>query len=237
MLATLLSLLVLAPVQPAPLRHVVYDVTIDITSASSAQTLTCGGCGDEVGLAPIGISHGKRDRAAGTITVDVLQALGDGSLVARISENAQDRATPPITLGITGDGWLMLDGPGASAILPEEVGIARLMARHIVAGHEVVAGSTWHVERHDVTDEELHLRVVSAGAGKALHIVMDGSDSSKQADGMHDRYTVDMSYDSQKTIPTDATIRSSVLELTGTARTQMQMLVRYNLAADSMSSR
>lgn len=120
-----------APATPAPLRTLVYAMTVDSKTTHEEDTS---------GLrrtTPLNVSDD------GTLTIAVVAATRDGGLVVDASYDGKATVQAPIRVGIAADGRLLYDPK-----LPLAIAAQRLLpylARGFVANRDVSPGGAWAI--------------------------------------------------------------------------------------------
>lgn len=131
----------LATETPKPLRHLVYNFTVGISTntAVSASGIGTGGSGIA------NYSAGVSDK--GTITVDVLQAVNDPkgkALVVSVSEQARgDRTAVPVNCIVYGDGTILYDVN--QKVNDEERALLKYLGRDFFDSARLDAANHWQV--------------------------------------------------------------------------------------------
>jgi hypothetical protein len=91
-------------------------------------------------------STGNAEMAAnGSIVADVIGIAKDNALIFRLSETTDSRKAPAVQVGVLGDGSLSYDPKSQGDLLEEEMTLAGLLGRAVVADHTLEAGQHWDV--------------------------------------------------------------------------------------------
>jgi hypothetical protein len=105
--------------------------------------------------------------AKGSIVVDVMAATADGGLVVDFTESATGRNRPKVRFAITGDGQVAFDPKEAENVTPEELALARWLARGFFGEHPTDRGTEW---TNDQSNNGLsgaeHYRVTAAAESR-----------------------------------------------------------------------
>jgi hypothetical protein len=136
------------PVPAPPLRHLVYNVTVNFSNPAQ-----------DVGYSGVSSKLGGTG-GIGTITVDVLSAANDGGLVVRADVLYQHEVRPadPVTCAIYGDGRVIC--PPASAMSTPVNVILSLLGRYFYDPSAVATDGTWstHFESDNVKSNSHFVR-------------------------------------------------------------------------------
>lgn len=177
---------------PAPLRHMVFNITVGIRTVSTTQG---SGIGTDTGTN----ASGSGVAGSGIITANVLAPTADGGLILEISEEAQERKAPPTRVAVRATGEVLT--PPNANITDEERILLRYLARGIVALRGPVKGSTWDYDS-DAGGTKLHtsFRVVDARDNGMIDIDVDENSSGsggRMSGTSHGRVV----YDTKKSVP------------------------------------
>ena len=126
---------------PAPIRHLVYNFGVTLSTTSTVHSSGIGGNEPASGMSDY--RAGTTDR--GQMSVDVLSAQPDNSLVVRISEHGRGtRSTAPVECVAGGAGGVICDmsqgGPNE-----EEFALLRLLGRNFFNPGAVDNRNHWQV--------------------------------------------------------------------------------------------
>lgn len=229
MLAILLAASLASPgpqASPAPiLRHMVFSAHIDATGGMS--TAYRGANAGETGV-PRSVGAEGRDDNDTTITVDVLAALDDGSLVVNVSEPKHD----PLKVGITSEGGLIAVTPDAQPTVGEHA-LLRLLARNLVAGHSDAVGDSWTLQYGPDNSGQLHVSV-SKNDGSHVVLALKGTAFETNPETRRQQLSGTVTYDAAHTIPVSANVVESVSVENGNGTENMQYNAQFTLKSDSM---
>jgi hypothetical protein len=147
---------------PAPSLHLRYTVnvgvktTVDVTKFSGNERTDTGDI-----------------TASGTIDADVVGVTAGGGSVVLISESTGKRNGPPVRLTVTDQGEVTFDAKDASNLNEEELALARLFGRAVVASHDLKPDANWQLARQMThSSESTTFRVVSL-AGDRVNLEID----------------------------------------------------------------
>lgn len=229
MLAILLAASLASPGPQASstpiLRHMVFSAHIDSTGGMS--TAYRGANAGETGV-PSSIGAEGRDDNDTTITVDVLAALGDGSLVVNVSEPKQQT----LKVGITNEGALMSLTPDRQPTIGEHA-LLRMLARNFVAGHDDAAGDSWTLQYGPDNSGQLHVSV-SKNDGAHVQLALKGTAFETSPETRRQQLSGTVTYDPAHTIPVSANVAESVKIENGNGTESMQYQAQFTLESDSM---
>jgi hypothetical protein len=127
---------------PKPLRTLTYDVGYSLTSQrDTAVSGLTGGQAHDIEIGRAAVQRGMSANDRGTLQIDVVAATQDGGLVVDATFDGREVKQAPVRVAVYADGRLAYDperrlSPGAQRLLP-------LLARGLLAGHDVSPGSTW----------------------------------------------------------------------------------------------
>jgi hypothetical protein len=129
-----------------PLRTLVYSVQFSAQSRTAEQT--SGFPGGE-GQQSAGVGHGLVERGStvsddGTLTVDVIAPTADAGLVVDAVWAGKETGHRAIRVAIYSDGRLSYDPSKRPA--PQALRLLPMLARGLIAGRDVAAGSAWTIE-------------------------------------------------------------------------------------------
>ncbi len=177
-----------------------------------------------------------QDSGQGTVTVDVMHVLGDGSLVLIVEEKAGRRRTEPLLVGVTAQGSLVLSAQAYRDLLPEEAQLASLMARYSVVGQNIFPGSSWELQEHWAGDSTTDYTVKSRDGDDAL-IFVKGSEVGKDIAATRYGFTGTMKYDLKHSTLLNGEFDTFQTgdELGSSLRLQMHAV--YRLLTDSMGAK
>jgi hypothetical protein len=128
----LASVAVLADDAAKPIRHLRYDVVVGVRNSRDVNSYS--------GHAVLG---GEETQAKGSITADVVGVAADKALIFRVSEDTDLRRSGPTQVGVLKDGQLSYDPKDQATLLAEELLLASLLGRAVVADHDLSAGTEW----------------------------------------------------------------------------------------------
>jgi hypothetical protein len=238
--AALEKLKTIGSVVSKPLRRLVYSIDMSSRVTGSVD----GGAAHEPMVDPDklngdaaggGTPVAWQDTGKGTVTIDVMHALGDGSLVLIVSEDAGRRRTQPLLLGVTAYGSLVLSADAYRNLLPEEAQLASLLARYSVTGQNLAPGSSWEVQEHDQGDSTTTYSVKDTD-GLFATIAVKNEQVGKDASGTRYGYTGSMYYDVKH-----SALQSGKFDTFQTGdelgtRLRLQMHAEYKLLSDSLGA-
>lgn len=207
------------------LRHMVFSAHVD--SNGGMSTAYRGANAGETGVPRLLGAEGHDDKNT-TITVDVLAALDDGSLVVNVSEPKQE----PLKVGITSQGALMSLTPSRLPTVGEHA-LLRMLARNFVAGHDDAAGNSWDLQYGPDNAGQLH---VSVSKNDGAHVVLElkGTEFETQPETRRQQLSGTVTYDAAHTIPVSADLSESVQVQNGDGTESMQYQAQFTLQSDSM---
>jgi hypothetical protein len=160
------------PAPAPPLRHLVYNVTVNFSNP--AQNIGYGGISS--GLAGTG--------GDGTITVDVLSVANDGGLVVRADIQYQHQVRPadPVTCAIYSDGRVIC--PPASVMSTPVNVLLGLLGRYFYDPSAVATDGTWstHFESDSVSSVSHFVR---KSAPEVNPVVIDEQTTVTAAHSLH----------------------------------------------------
>ena len=229
MLAILLAASLASPGPQASstpiLRHMVFSAHVD--SNGGMSTAYRGANAGETGVPQLLGAQGHDDKNT-AITVDVLAALGDGSLVVNVSEPKQE----PLKVGITSQGALMSLTPSRLPTVGEHA-LLRMLARNFVAGHDDAPGDAWDLQYGPDNAGHLHVSV-SQNDGAHVVLALTGTEFETQPETRRQQLSGTVTYDAAHTIPVSADVSESVQVQNGNGTESMQYQAQFKLESDSM---
>lgn len=105
--------------------------------------------------------------AKGSIVVAVMAATADGGLVVDLTETATGRSRPTVRFAIAGDGQVAYDPKQAENVTPEELALARWLARGFIGEHPAERGTEWTTDQSGNGLSGLeHYRVTAAAENR-----------------------------------------------------------------------
>jgi len=209
-----------------PIRHLVFTVHV---GTDTKQDLT-----NYYGH----MTSGKNSTAAnGTITVDVIGLAADNALIVRVSENSDTRKAAPATVEVLADGRVAVDPKSTGALNEEEQALVGLLARSLVADHELTPGNFWHVTTNGKGgNDDAVYRVTSLGGEGQVNLDIERQITVNGAQPMDITITGKMLYDYQRSVPLSAALNQHVVIKTVEAQNTSDLSFEYNLSQDSRAS-
>lgn len=175
---------------------------------------------------PTSVDDSGPDERNTTITVNVLAALGDGSLVVSV----QEPKSAPLHMAITSNGKVMsLDGyrrptVGEYALLP-------LLARGLVVGHGGDVGTSWTLPYGQHDSGKSHVRVADA---KGAHLQLQLHGTAFETNRGRQYLNGGITYDAAYTVPVQASINESFSTETGAGTQSLDYSAQFALQSDSL---
>ncbi|MFN2529376.1 MAG: hypothetical protein ABR584_11750 [Candidatus Baltobacteraceae bacterium] len=216
---------------PKPLRHLVYNFTVGISTNTAIGSSGIGTVGS--GIANFGA--GIADK--GTITVDVLQAVDDKigkALVLNVSEQAQNGRTAVATPCIVyGDGSIVFDP--TLKLNDEERSVIRYLGRGFVDTTKLDANNHW---RFTKTNSQGNLQddfTVKSATNGMLSIEVQSTMHIAGAQALDSTTNGTLVYDTSKTLLQKLHEETLVRQEEGLSRySTSRTNVDATLASDSM---
>lgn len=203
----------------------VFSAHINATGGSSS-TYRGVNAGEE-GV-PTTVEGSGRDDRATTITVDVLAALGDGSLIVQVNEPKR----APLRAAITSNGSVMsLDGERRLSI--GEFALLRLLARGFVVGHGGNVGTSWAMPYGPDASGQMEVKVAKAD-GNHLFLQLHGTAFETRPETRRQYLNGSVTYDQAHTIPVHAAINESISTETGAGTQSLDYSAQFSLESDSL---
>lgn len=178
------------PAQAPPLRHLVYNLTVNFSNPTQ-----------DVGYSGVSSKLGGAG-GNGTITVDVLSAANDGGLVVRADVLYQHEVRPadPVTCAIYGDGRVICP-PSSEMSTPVNM-LLGLLGRYFYDPSTVATDGTWstHFETDNVKSNSHFVR---KSAPEANPVVIDEHTIVTTVHSLQPGWTSDtrITYDASMSVP------------------------------------
>ncbi len=216
---------------PKPLRHLVYNFTVGITTntAVSASGIGTGGSGIS--------NYGGGVMDKGTIAVDVLQAVDDKrgkALVVSVKEDAREsRTAPPVSAILYGDGTVLYDP--SLKLQDEERALLKYLGRNFFDASKLDANNHWQIAQSDSQGKIQDDYTVKNSKDGVLDINVVSTMQLSGATPMNASTTGSIVYDANKTVVKSLHLqgtdrRSEGISTYDTTHTQIDA----DLASDSM---
>ncbi|MBV8246363.1 MAG: hypothetical protein JOZ38_10610 [Candidatus Eremiobacteraeota bacterium] len=223
----------------APLRHVVYAFTVSIQSERTvhASGLSSGDPGS--GQLPSGIATfngAVSDR--GTITVDVLQAAGDGGLVVRVSEDArEERTAKAADCAVYGERAQALCGSDQK-VNDEELDLLQSIGRFFFQPERLDEKQHWRVDVTSGPYSDAADFSVQSRQGDVMQIGLERVGKAAGAQPYTNVSDGTITYDSALSIPTKIVEHTVTRSHVGMGQDdKVDTYVTLLLQADSMGAR
>jgi hypothetical protein len=216
---------------PAPIRHLVYDFTVTLSTTSTVHS---SGIGD-------GATSGSTDyRAANTdhgqIVVDVVAVQPDTGLVVRISETGYNTRNSVPTMCVTyGNGTVICD-QSTGGVNEEESSLLRLLGRNFVNQSEIDNKNHWHTaqtgpqaqETNDYTIDRTNGDLLDISLQRVLKVTAGAQPFDATTDGR-------ITYNQKMSVPTKVVEDTTTHKNTGMGNyDRIQQQISLTLSSDSM---
>ncbi|HZO93372.1 MAG TPA: hypothetical protein VFB22_06345 [Candidatus Baltobacteraceae bacterium] len=135
-----------APPPAAPmksLRHLVYSVTFGTRTKNVEHGSGWQNGGTMMGGGDAEVENVRENSDEGTLTVDVVAATGDGGLVVDAKFSGKQGDDHPVRVAIYSDGRIAYDP--AKPLSIEAARFLPMLARGLVADHDVAPGQAWQI--------------------------------------------------------------------------------------------
>ena len=165
----------------------------------------------------------------GRIVCDVVAASSDGGLVVDISEDATERAAPPVRVAVEPNGHLSYSP--STTVFEEEAALLRLLARSIIGSQPHDVGASWVVEDNGKGyGSKTTFRVTAVQAADDLRLDLD---QQYHQDGIDGSVQGKVAYDQSKLVPRTATFGAQARRETPDGYRVVSMDIRLSLVEDS----
>ena len=214
-----------------PLRHLAFDLALEITYISQAGGLR--DVADPMGGGTVETKRGETHQSS--IVCDIVAANPDGDLLVDVSETGQDRVAPltRIVLHLDGSfGYLANQKP----LDEEEVALLPFLARGYIGPASHPVNDTWEVgSSSDKFKTKTTFRVTAMKPPDSEAVTFDEEYSSSGAEGFTGAAHGDVNYDPGRLVPQhlDLMITTRLRQL-GTATT-VRYRAAYSLKEDSFA--
>jgi hypothetical protein len=150
-----------------PIRHLVYNFDITLSTIATVHDSGIGGDGPASGSTNYN-SGAQGDE--GTITVDIMQVQPDTGLVVQISEKARNRRDAVPTMCVTyGNGAVICD-QSKGQLNEEEMTLLRFLGRNFVNHSLIDAHNHWQYTASDPESTETNDYTIAKTTGDVLDI-------------------------------------------------------------------
>ena len=209
-----------------PVRHMVYDVSVGINTVQDLNNFYGH------------MTSGKgSNRAVGTITADVTGFAPDNALVIRVSEASDTRKAAPESVEVLSDGRVAVNPNQSSALNEEEQALVGLLGRSLVADHELMPGTSWHVSTSAKgVDDLATYKVDSLADDDKVNLDIQRRINVGGVQPMEITITGKVLYNFKLSVPLSADLHQHVVVKTTEAQNTSDLSFEYRLKEDSMSS-
>jgi hypothetical protein len=216
---------------PARVRHLQYAVSVGVQTRHDVTTFG-------------GLSHFDSGEltATGTVTADVVGVAAGNSLVISVSENTNNRKAPPIRVVVLDQGQVTFDDKDASNLNEEELVLAALIGRAVVADHDLVPNYHWRLSRNlERSADSTTFRVVSLVGDSQVNLELERTVKVTGAQPFDMTAHGRVLYDYKRSIPVSGQIMEQVHSPSSdpweiNARATTDISVEFRLAEDSLAA-
>lgn len=222
--------------EPKPLRTLSYDVAFSMVTERERKLsgLNIENPDFSGGVAPNSQTQNFGIDDSGRMRLAVVAATGDGGLVVDESYDGKVTRQAPLRIAIVADGRLGHDPKQPPA--PEALYVLPLLARGLVAGREIVPGTSWTVPTPGAADGTTTYRVTElAGSTATIAVVADLHHTGIDAFDRHDEGAI--SYDVDRLVPRALDIRTRLRRSTLDTVDITDTHVAATLISDSFATR
>jgi len=212
------------PDEAKPIRHLVYNFDITLSSALAQET----------GSGTYHSSGGTGDR--GQIVADIIAVQPDTGLVVRISENAREtRSAEPAMCVTYGDGQLICEND--KKINEEEYTLLRLLGKGFVNRSEIDAKNHWTFSTNSEAMNETSDFTINSESNGVLRIGLLREQRVKGAQGFTATTHGNLLYNERLSVPVSDTEDTVTRTQSGMSYDNLEQQITLNLATDSMQQR
>ena len=230
-----------ADASPPPLpslRHLVFALDLALKDEyekrqESSRRITTGRSASSRERLPPDQRTAAYDRhLKGRIVCDVVAATSDGGLVVDISEDATERAAPPVRVAVEPNGHLSYSP--STTVFEEEAALLRLLARSIIGSQPQGVGASWVIEDNGKGyGSKTTFRVTAVQAVDDLRLDLDQEYHRDGIDGVVGSVQGKVAYDQSKLVPRTAAFGAQARRETPDGYRIVSMDISLTLLEDS----
>jgi hypothetical protein len=217
----------------APIRHLVYDFDVSISTTSTVQSAVTSG---EPMTGSTDFRAGTGDR--GQIMIDVMSVQPDTGLVVQVSEKGKSgtRNAAPTTCVVYGNTELICDQSNGQ-LNQEELALLRLLGRNFISPATIDAKNHWHYATTNPQSQETDDFALGKSDGDLVPVsyqrvlkVTGGSGYDSTSEGT-------ISYNQKLSVPMSVREDTSMRKQAGIGTYDtVQQKITLTLASDSMQA-
>jgi len=224
---------------PLPsLRHLVFALDLGLRDEyekrqENRRRFGIGRMADSRGRVPPDQRTAAYDRRLkGRIVCDVVAATSDGGLVVDVSEDATERAAPPVRVAVEPNGHLNYSP--STTVFEEEAALLRLLARSIVGSQPHGLGASWVIEDSGKGyGSKTTFLVTGVQAAGDLRLDLDQQYHQEGIDGVVGSVQGKVAYDQTKLVPRTASFGAQAHRETPDGYRVVSMEISLTLVEDS----
>lgn len=215
-----------------PIRHLVYNFDVTLSTTATMHDSGIGGDGNATGTT--NYHAGTSDQ--GTITVDVMQVQPDTGLVVQISELARNRRDKQPTVCVTyGNGAVVCDQSNGQ-LNEEEMNLLRFLGRNFVNSALLDSHNHWQYASNDSQSAETNDYTIAKTDGSVLDINYQRVLKVSGAQGFNATTSGSMTYNKALSMPVAVKEETMTRKDTGMGNYDtVRQDLTFNLSQDSMS--
>jgi hypothetical protein len=179
--------------------------------------------------------------ATGTIVADIVGVTPDNGLIVMLSENTDNRKAPPVKVTVLDQGQVTFETRDAANLNEEELALAALVGRAVVADHDLAPSYHWRLSRdlgHSSDSTTFH--VLSLVGDNRVNLELDRVVKVTGAQPFDIAAHGKVFYDYKRSLPISGQISERVHSLANdpweiNARATTDISLEFRLAEDSLS--